>query len=67
MAQKPQRDKEKVGAETELTLHKLCLNRPDVLQAEYHAMYDRLPDLSPRELAKLKWWNDIEPSRLKSR
>jgi len=34
---------------------------------EYQAMYDKLPDLSSEELAKLKWWSDIEPSRLKSR
>ena len=37
------------------------------LQIEYQAMYDKLPDLSSEELAKLKWWSDIEPSRLKSR
>ena len=36
------------------------------LQIEYQAMYDKLPDLSSEELAKLKWWSDIEPSRLKS-
>ena len=38
-----------------------------LLQVQYQAMYDNLPDLSSEELAKLKWWSDIEPSRLKSR
>ncbi len=29
--------------------------------------YDSISDLTSKELVKLKWWNDVKPSQLKSR